>query len=123
MLVFLLAPQLLAGFGMSHYYLPLFYIDVVGVSIQVVFMALLNVFFYLDRRDTVLMLCTLFLGLNLALTLLSIELGPSFFGYGFTVSLACCVLLVCTPGPGAGRPGIRHLHAPALKAAGTGRTV
>ncbi len=39
------------------------------------------------------MLCTLFLGLNLALTLLSIELGPSFFGYGFTVSLACCVLL------------------------------
>lgn len=93
MLVFLLAPQLLAWLGMSHYYLPLFYIDVVGVSIQVVFMALLNVFFYLDRRDTVLMLCTLFLGLNLALTLLSIELGPSFFGYGFTVSLACCVLL------------------------------
>ncbi|WP_282286424.1 exopolysaccharide Pel transporter PelG [Pseudomonas sp. PS02302] len=92
-LVFLLAPQLLAWLGMSHYYLPLFYIDVVGVSIQVVFMALLNVFFYLDRRDTVLMLCTLFLGLNLALTLLSIELGPSFFGYGFTVSLACCVLL------------------------------
>ncbi len=42
MLVFLLAPQLLAWLGMSHYYLPLFYIDVVGVSIQVVFMALLT---------------------------------------------------------------------------------
>lgn len=92
LLLFLFAPNLLDLLGMSHYYLPLFYVDLVGVSIQVVFMALLNVFFYLDKRIVVLELCVLFVVLNTLLTLLSQYLGPTFFGYGFTVSLFCCVL-------------------------------
>lgn len=93
LLLFLFAPNLLDWLGMSRYYLPLFYVDLVGVSVQVVFMALLNVFFYLDKRVIVLELCVLFVVLNAALTLLSQHLGPSFFGYGFTISLICCVLL------------------------------
>lgn len=93
LLLFLFAPNLLDWLGMSRYYLPLFYVDLVGVSVQVVFMALLNVFFYLDKRAIVLELCVLFVVLNAALTLFSQYLGPSFFGYGFTVSLICCVLL------------------------------
>ncbi|WP_454254369.1 exopolysaccharide Pel transporter PelG [Pseudomonas sp. Marseille-Q8238] len=92
-LLFLLAPQLLQWLGISAYYLPLFYVDLVGVSIQVVFMALLNVFFYLDKRAIVLELCVLFVVLNAALTILSQYLGPSYFGYGFTLSLLICVLL------------------------------
>lgn len=92
-LLFLLAPALLDWLGMSHYYLPLFYVDLIGVSFQMLLMALLNVFFYLDKRTIVLELCALFVVLNIVLTLLSQQLGPSFFGYGFTVSLACCVLL------------------------------
>ena len=93
LLVLLLAPNLLEWLGMSHYYLPLLYVDLVGVSVQVVFMALLNVFFYLDKRAVVLELCLLFVVLNALLTLLSQHMGPSFFGYGFTLSLLCCVLL------------------------------
>ncbi|MCU1729650.1 exopolysaccharide Pel transporter PelG [Pseudomonas sp. 7P_10.2_Bac1] len=92
-LLFLFAPQLLEWLGISSYYLPLFYIDLVGVSIQVVFMALLNVFFYLDKRAIVLKLCVMFVLLNAALTLLSLYMGPSFFGYGFTLSLLICVLV------------------------------
>ena len=92
-LLFLFAPRLLEWLGISSYYLPLFYIDLIGVSIQVVFMALLNVFFYLDKRRIVLELCVLFAVLNAGLTLLSMHLGPSFFGYGFTLSLLACVLL------------------------------
>ncbi|MGV8921701.1 MAG: exopolysaccharide Pel transporter PelG [Pseudomonas sp.] len=92
-LLFLFGPRLLEWLGMSSYYLPLFYIDLIGVSIQVVFMAILNVFFYLDKRAIVLELCLLFVVLNAALTLLSLQLGPSFFGYGFTFSLLACVLL------------------------------
>lgn len=92
-LLFLFAPNLLDWLGMSRYYLPLFYVDLVGVSVQVVFMALLNVFFYLDKRTVVLQLCALFVVLNGLLTLLSQYLGPSFFGYGFTVSLVCCVFI------------------------------
>ncbi|MCE4052904.1 exopolysaccharide Pel transporter PelG [Pseudomonas sp. Au-Pse12] len=92
-LLFLFGPRLLEWLGMSSYYLPLFYIDLIGVSIQVVFMAILNVFFYLDKRAIVLELCLLFVALNAILTLLSLHLGPSFFGYGFTLSLLVCVLL------------------------------
>ncbi len=92
-LLFLFAPKLLEWLGISHFYLPLFYIDLIGVSFQMLLMALLNVFFYLDKRAIVLELSALFVVLNIALTLLSQYLGPSFYGYGFTVSLACCVLL------------------------------
>lgn len=92
-LLFLLAPQLLGWLGISRYYLPLFYIDLIGVSIQVVFMALLNVFFYLDKRRIVLELCVLFVIVNGVLTFVSLLLGPSFFGYGFTLSLLVCVLV------------------------------
>ncbi|UTW06189.1 exopolysaccharide Pel transporter PelG [Pseudomonas benzenivorans] len=92
-LLFLLGPQLLEWLGISSYYLPLFYVDLIGVSVQVVFMALLNVFFYLDKRVIVMQLCLLFVGLNGVLTLLSQYLGPSFFGYGFTLSLLICVLI------------------------------
>ncbi|MDF2397590.1 exopolysaccharide Pel transporter PelG [Pseudomonas protegens] len=92
-LLFLFGPRLLEWLGMSSYYLPLFYIDLIGVSIQVVFMAILNVFFYLDKRAIVLELCLFFVALNAGLTLLSLHLGPSYFGYGFTLSLLICVLL------------------------------
>ncbi len=93
LLLFLFAPHLFELIGMSPYYLPLFYIDLIGVSVQVVFMALLNVFFYLDKRAVVLRLCVLFVALNGIFTLLSLYLGPSFFGYGFTLSLVVCVIL------------------------------
>lgn len=92
-LLALLAPQLLEWLGISSYHLPLFYVDLIGVSIQLVFMALLNVFFYLDKRAIVLQLCVLFIVLNGLLTLFSQMLGPIFFGYGFTLSLLTCVLM------------------------------
>lgn len=92
-LLLMFAPAILDWLDISPYHLPLFYVDVVGVSIQVVFMALLNVFFYLDKRSVVLKLCLLFLVLNTALTVLSQYLGPAYFGYGFTVSLLICVLV------------------------------
>jgi uncharacterized membrane protein len=92
-LVFLWAPNLLSWLGISQHYLPLFYVDLVGVSIQVLLMALLNVFFYLDKRRIVLQLTLLFLLLNIMLTIVSIYLGPGFYGYGFSLSLLVTVLV------------------------------
>lgn len=91
-LLFLWGKELLDLLGISQYYLPLFYVDLIGVSLQVLFMAQLNVLFYLDKRRVVLRQTALFLVLNLALTLYSTVLGPTLYGYGFTVSLLiCCV--------------------------------
>ncbi len=121
-LLFLLAPQLLGWLGISRYYLPLFYIDLIGVSIQVVFMALLNVFFYLDKRRIVLELCVLFVIVNGALTFVSLLLGPSFFGYGFTsVAAGLRAGRAVPPDHRAGRPGVRDLHAQSLRGFAGGR--
>jgi len=86
MLFFLWAEDILTALGISLNYLPLLYVDVVGVSVQMVLMSLLNVFFYLDRRETVLLLTGTFFTTNVLLTMLTQAAGPSFFGYGFVGS-------------------------------------
>lgn len=90
--VFVAGPSLLKLLGISQLYLPLLYVDVVAASLQVVFLGVLNVFFYLDQRRILVLLATLFTLGNLALTALSIELGPPFYGYGFALSLLVTVI-------------------------------
>jgi uncharacterized membrane protein len=84
--------SLLRLLGFSPYYLAPLVIMVVAASVQVVLMGVLNVFFYLDRRREALGICLLFLGLNVVLTLLSLHLGPAYYGYGFAgANLAAAV--------------------------------
>ena len=93
LIVFIAGPSLLRWIGINELYLPLLYVLVVGASLQVVFLGLLNVFFYLDKRAIVAVLTGLFVVLNVALTWLSFYLGPAFYGYGYAVSLLICVLV------------------------------
>jgi len=93
LIVFIAGPSLLRWAGISELHLPLLYVQVVGASLQVVFLGLLNVFFYLDKRMIVMLLTLLFVILNIALTALSFYLGPAFYGYGYAVSLLICVLV------------------------------
>jgi uncharacterized membrane protein len=82
-MLFLWGEELLSAIGISTLYLPLFYIDLVAVSIQLVLLAIQNVLFYLDARGTNVTLCALFFGTNILFTLVTIELGVSFYGYGY----------------------------------------
>lgn len=90
-LVYLLGGKAFAVLGLSPVFLPLLHIHVVGAGFQVVFLGLLNIYYYLDRRERTLFLTSLFAFLNLALSLLSIWLGPFFYGYGFALSLCICI--------------------------------
>lgn len=85
-LLFLWGPEILAAIGISPLYLPLFQIDLVAVSIQLLLLAIQNVLFYLDSRGINVTLCVLFFTSNILLTLLTIHLGASFYGYGFAGS-------------------------------------
>ena len=88
-LVLLLAgPRLLDYVGISRLHLQLFSIDLVGVAMQVLMLAVFNVLFYLDERRAVLSLSALFVGLNVVLTIASQAAGPAFYGYGFALSTA-----------------------------------
>lgn len=76
-------PAALRALGISELYLPLFYIQTVGASLQVGLLALLNVFFYLDQRRIVLITTTLFALTNILLTALTLHFGASWYGYGY----------------------------------------
>jgi uncharacterized membrane protein len=93
LVIFVAAPALLNFFGISQYYISLLYVDLVGAGLQVVFLGILNILFYLDKRIMAMVLTGLFAGLNLVFTLLSVYLGASWYGYGFAVSLLVCVII------------------------------
>ncbi len=81
------APRLLQFFGISELHVPLFYVDALGVSIQVLLMTVINYFFYLDQRRIVLVLTSLLLVTNAVGTWLSQDLGVEYYGWGFTLSV------------------------------------
>jgi uncharacterized membrane protein len=93
LVIFVSAPALLNLFGISQYYISLLYIDIVGAGLQVVFLGIMNVLFYLDKRVLALFLTGIFALLNLLFSLLSVYLGASWYGYGFTVSLLFTVVI------------------------------
>ena len=93
LVVFVLGDKFLNWLGISQLYLPLLYVDVVAAGLQVVLLGILNVFFYLDKRHIVVLLCLIFLASNMALTALSLYLGASFYGYGFALALLITVLV------------------------------
>lgn len=83
----LIGPSLLRWIGISPLYLQLYGVDLVSVSVQVLFLAILNVFFYLDQRRVALGLALLFAVTNVLFTLLTQILGAAFYGYGFALAV------------------------------------
>lgn len=76
----------LNALGISNLHLPLFLVDVAAVSMQVLVLAIMSIYFYLDRRQTALRITSLLFASNFTFSLLSIELGPNYFGYGFALA-------------------------------------
>lgn len=87
LLIIAFGEELLNAIGISTLYVPLLQVDTVAAGLQILFLATLNIFFYLDRRGIVLKLTALFLILNAGLTGLTLWLGPSTYGYGFAGAL------------------------------------
>ena len=93
LIVFVAGPALLDWLGISQLYLSLLYVDVVASGLQVVLLGQLNIFFYLDKRLTVLFVTSLFLILNFGLTAITLQLGAAFYGYGFALALLITVMV------------------------------
>jgi uncharacterized membrane protein len=79
--------HLLKLMSIPEVYTPLLSICLIGVGVQVVFMSILNVLFYFDQRKFAFKLTALFLIANISFTTITQYLGPSFYGYGFVLSL------------------------------------
>jgi uncharacterized membrane protein len=93
-----LGPWLLGLFGISALHLPLFYVDTLGVGMQVLLLTATSVLFYLDRRREVAIVTGLLFTINGVATWVSRELGPMFYGYGFgfamTVTSLTAILML-----------------------------
>lgn len=85
-LLFLAAGPLMEAIGISRLYTRLFRVDIIGVGVQVLLLAIFNVTFYLDLRGTACLLSAMFLVINLSASWLSIILGPQYFGLGFATA-------------------------------------
>lgn len=79
-------PALLDAAGISPLHLRLLLVDAAAVALQVVFLAILNVLFYLDERGPALGLIAVFASGNLAFTLITQALGPDWYGFGFATA-------------------------------------
>ena len=93
-ILFLTAPTFFTTLHISQLYLSLFYVLTIGAMLQMAFMAILAILYYLDRKKVAMWLSIAFFVLNTILTFISIDMGPSMYGYGYTISL----LLVFTAG-------------------------
>ncbi|MGF1723668.1 exopolysaccharide Pel transporter PelG [Photobacterium nomapromontoriensis] len=92
-LLILWAEDILKALNIDLAYLHLLYVDLVGVSLQVLVMAILNVMYYLDKRYSALALTALMAIGNFVLANVSIELGPVFYGYGFAVTMLITTII------------------------------
>jgi len=86
-ILFLTAPKVFEILNIPQLYLGLLVILTVGAMLQIGFMSVLAILYYLDRKHVAMWLCISFFALNTILTLISIEMGPAMFGYGYTISL------------------------------------
>lgn len=86
-ILFLTAPTVFNILNIPQLYLGLLYILTIGAMLQIAFMSVLAILYYLDRKKVAMWLCIAFFVSNGVLTLLSINMGPAMYGYGYTVSL------------------------------------
>jgi len=93
-LIFALGEYIVSWLNISSYYLYLLNINVISASLLVIFLSLLNIAFYLDKRAWALILSALFFAGNCLFTFVTLHLGVFYFGYGFMASL----MVVCVVG-------------------------
>ena len=93
LIILMVSKPLFAMLHIPQLYLGLFYIDLLGTQLQLGFMSVLAILFYLDRQREAMVLSILFFAFNALFSWLSIQLGPYFFGYGFAVALLCVFVI------------------------------
>jgi polysaccharide biosynthesis protein PelG len=93
LIVIVFAPTIFEKLQISQLYLPLFYVQAVSASLQVALLAMMNVFFYLDKRFLVLIVVGVLSVLNIVFSVITLYMGAAYYGYGFALALLCTLVL------------------------------
>jgi uncharacterized membrane protein len=86
-ILFAAAQSIFHSLNIPQLYLGLFYVLTVGAQLQLGFMSVMALLYYIDKRIQAMYLSIAFFLLNGVFTFISIYMGPAFFGYGYAVSL------------------------------------
>ncbi len=92
-IIILFIKPILEVFGISEKYIYLFYVDMIGTTLQLFVITILAFLYYFDRRREALIVSISFFVFNGIFSLISVYLGPLFYGYGFTLSLLVASLV------------------------------
>jgi len=92
-IIFLIDRSLFRLFGISYIYLPLFHILLLGTLLQLMLFVLICFLFYFDRKKESLFITFIFFLLNTVFSIISIYLGPYYYGYGYVYSLLISIVV------------------------------
>ncbi len=84
--IMMFSKYIFAYFYMPFESLPIFYVDLIGVALQLMFMSITVILFYLNKIKEVFIVSVVLFLSNLILSFLSIKMGIFFYGYGFGIS-------------------------------------
>lgn len=91
--LFIFSKEIFEFFNLPLSSLPLFYIDLIATQLQLLAMNLLAFLYYFDRRKESLIVVLVMFLLNLFGSMLSIKLGPYFYGYGTAIAMLVASIL------------------------------
>lgn len=93
MILFVFANNILPAFGLSALQAGVFRVVVLAAFLLVVFLSLITILFYLDKRKDALICCAVFCFSNAAVTLWDITIGEQCYGVGLVLGLSVAVAL------------------------------
>ncbi len=85
-LALVLAAQILGGLNMSFHQIGIFRLGVLGGFFHVLALFAMIILSYFDARRTVMGIQVFFLAANVVLTLVSMQIGFAYYGYGYFLS-------------------------------------
>lgn len=91
-LVIMFVYQIADAFHLNPYQMGVFRIGILGSFLQMGFLILLNILFYFDLQKDACYVCVIYFVLNTVLTLVTLRIGFSAYGFGYTG--ACLVAVV-----------------------------
>ena len=91
-LCIILAPKMMSLLFFSTLQIPVFRIVLIGSFLQILLCINVILLFYFDLRKEVLLVSFIFAAGNVLLNVLTIKMGLSFYGYGYTY--ACLIALM-----------------------------
>lgn len=90
-LVLLCTHQILPMLGLGAIQAGVFQVSLLGVFLLVIMLSLMTVLYYLDKRRDAMYAAGIFAGLNIVGTLLTIQAGEQWHGFGFLIAIAVAV--------------------------------